>query len=75
MHQNRISEFDMDPGDERVDNRGRRPPAVTVRGIRLVPSVLAVASTADIFQAAVKKAVEDYELNRLFNPDYYDYQI
>lgn len=30
---------------------------------------------SDIYQAAVKRAVEDHELDKLFNPQYYDYQI
>jgi hypothetical protein len=30
---------------------------------------------ADIYQVAKNKAVEDHELDKLFNPDYYDYQI
>jgi hypothetical protein len=30
---------------------------------------------ADIYQAAKNRAIEDYELDKLFNPDYYDYQI
>jgi hypothetical protein len=30
---------------------------------------------ADIYQAAKNRAVEDHELDKLFNPDHYDYQI
>lgn len=30
---------------------------------------------ADIYQAAKNRAVEDHELDKLFNPDFYDYQI
>jgi len=29
----------------------------------------------DIYQAARNRAVDDHELDKLFNPDYYDYQI
>jgi hypothetical protein len=31
--------------------------------------------TMDIYQAARNRAVEDHELDKLFNPDFYDYQI
>jgi hypothetical protein len=30
---------------------------------------------ADIYQAALNRAIEDHELDKLFNPDFYDYQI
>jgi hypothetical protein len=30
---------------------------------------------ADIYQAAKNRAIEDHELDKLFNPDFYDYQI
>jgi hypothetical protein len=30
---------------------------------------------SDIYQAAKNRAVEDHELDKLFNPEYYDYQI
>ena len=29
----------------------------------------------DIYQAAKNRAIEDHELDKLFNPDFYDYQI
>jgi hypothetical protein len=39
-----------------------------------------MAATTDIYQAARAQAVRDFELNRLFNPEYYgieseDFQI
>ena len=39
-----------------------------------------MAATTDLYQAAHAQAVRDYELNRLFNPEYYgteseDFQI
>jgi hypothetical protein len=39
-----------------------------------------LAATTDLFQAAHAQAVRDFELNRLFNPEYYgteseDFQI
>ena len=30
---------------------------------------------ADIYQAAMQRAIEEHELDKLFNPDFYDYQI
>jgi hypothetical protein len=30
---------------------------------------------ADIYQAAKTRAIEDYELDKLFNAAYYDYEI
>ncbi len=30
---------------------------------------------ADIYQAAKNRAVEDHELDKLFNPEHYDFQI
>jgi hypothetical protein len=32
----------------------------------------AMAATTDIYQAAHAQAVRDFELNRLFNPEYYN---
>ncbi|MCI0334262.1 MAG: hypothetical protein L0228_13670 [Planctomycetes bacterium] len=29
----------------------------------------------DIYQAAKNRAIEDHELDKLFNPDFYDYEI
>ena len=29
----------------------------------------------DIYKAAVSRAIEDHELDKLFNPEFYDYQI
>lgn len=33
---------------------------------------LQIIKPADLYQAAYQKAKEEYELNRLFNPDYYE---
>jgi hypothetical protein len=30
---------------------------------------------ADIYQAAVQRAIEEHEIDKLFNPNFYDYQI
>jgi hypothetical protein len=35
----------------------------------------APVQTMDIYQAAKNRAIEDHELDKLFNPEYYDYQI
>ena len=37
-------------------------------------SLMAV-QLADIYQIARQRAVEDIEIDKLFNPDFYDYQI
>jgi hypothetical protein len=29
----------------------------------------------DIYQAAMNRAIEEHEIDKLFNPEYYDYQI
>jgi hypothetical protein len=30
---------------------------------------------SEIYQAAAQRAAEDHQLDKLFNPDYYDYHI
>ena len=30
---------------------------------------------ADIYQAAMQRAIEEHEIDKLFNPDFHDYQI
>ena len=30
---------------------------------------------ADIYQAAMQRAIEEHEIDKLFNPDFFDYQI
>ena len=42
--------------------------AAAARGPELV-------QIADIYQAALNRAIQDHELDKLFNPDFYDYQI
>ena len=42
---------------------------------RLLNSQPMAVQMADIYQAAKNRAIEDHELDKLFNPDYYDYQI
>jgi hypothetical protein len=36
------------------------------------PSVLPPVQIADIYQAAKNRAVEEHEIDKLFNADYYD---
>jgi hypothetical protein len=38
------------------------------------PSPIGV-QIADIYQVAMQRAVEEHEIDKLFNPDFYDYQI
>jgi hypothetical protein len=45
------------------------------RGLQFIHPSPSAVTMGDIFQAAVNRAVQDYELNRLFNPYHYDYQI
>ena len=75
MFQNRLSGFDMGLGDQQDVRFGQSFPARAAVGTQAAPQVLAPVNMAEIFQAAVNKAIQDYELNRLFNPEYYDYQI
>jgi hypothetical protein len=42
---------------------------------RLANSLTSPVQTLDIYQAAKNRAIEDHELDKLFNPDFYDYQI
>jgi hypothetical protein len=50
----------MPAGSQDVRTPDRSPQAVQI---------------ADIYQAAVNRAIEDHEIDKLFNPEYYDYQI
>lgn len=76
MFQNRISGFAMGLGDQQDSPAGQplpvQFPRVTMNVMQPMPMAVNIA---DIFQAAASRAVQDYELNRLFNPDHYDYQI
>ena len=71
MFDNRISNFvpGFSPG-------AFTPALVTpARDNRAAPVTPMAVQLADIYQAAVKRAVEDHELDKLFNPDLDDYQI
>jgi hypothetical protein len=45
--------------------RDRQPSAQTPMAIQI----------ADIYQAAAQRAIEEHEIDKLFNPGFYDYQI
>jgi hypothetical protein len=42
---------------------------------RFANSLTSPVQTMDIYQAAKNRAIEDHELDKLFNPEYDDYQI
>jgi hypothetical protein len=75
MFENRISELFQFASGMNIENDNirngersvspRLPAPVTVR--QLLPMV----TTQDIYQMAAAQARNDYELDRLFNPDYY----
>jgi hypothetical protein len=79
MFQNRIREYDMVWGDQH-QGPTNRPVPVPIH-VALLRSVQATAprpmqiSVADIYQAATNRAIQDHELDKLFNPDFYDYHI
>jgi hypothetical protein len=71
MFENRISNFAPAPGAYFVF-----PPAVPPRITPAAALTPAPVPIADIYQAAKNRAIEDYELDKLFNPEFYgDYQI
>ena len=71
MYQNRITEFipeaffSVEPQPAPQDSK-QLPAKWTM------PTVV---RTADIYQAARSQAIQDHELDKLFNPEFYDYQI
>lgn len=70
MYENRISEqfqFAFAPSLQMsVVNIPPRVPAAAVAA-----PILPLVKTQDIYQMAAAKAQYDYELDKLFNPDYY----
>lgn len=77
MFENRISGYDMGLGDQQ-DGPARRPMPAQLGLLRSMQASApwpAPVSIGDIYQAAISRAVQDHELDKLFNPDYYDYQI
>ena len=71
MFQNRITEFvseaffSVQPQSTPQDSK-QEPAKWTM------PTLV---RTADICQAARNQAIQDHELDKLFNPEFYDYQI
>jgi len=70
MFHNRILAFDMNPENQQGADVSR-----ALREERSIPMLLAPVRTCDIYQAAANRALQDYELDKLFNPGYYDFQI
>lgn len=70
MYENRISELFQIAG---VSNQSMT--AANVRSLApiaaVVAQILPVVSVQDIYQMAAAKAQYDYELDKLFNPEYY----
>jgi hypothetical protein len=71
MFENRIHGF--------VPNLGA-PPINTAllaaaRGERFVNRSPIAVQIEAIYKAAKNRAIEDYEIDKLFNPEFYDYQI
>ena len=77
MFENRISGYGMGLGDQ-PDGPANRPMPIHMGLLRSMqapaPRPMQV-SVADIYQAAMNRAIQDHELDKLFNPDFYDYQI
>ena len=68
MFENRISElFAMSNAEPiRTNANGVTP------GLAMVGQLLPVITTQDIYQMAAAKSQYDFELDKLFNPEYYD---
>jgi hypothetical protein len=72
MFENRISNFAPVPGANFVFPPPAAPPRITP-GATLASGPVQIA---DIYQAAKNRAIGDYEIDRLFNAEFYsDYQI
>ena len=71
MFQNRINGFVPNVGVPSFNTSMM----VAVRDEKATARLPLAVQTMDIYQAAMNRAVEDHELDKLFNPDFYDYQI
>ena len=71
MFQNRINGFTPNLGGPTF-TPGVFPPAPEREVASRSPMAVQIA---DIYQAAVQRAVEEHEIDKLFNPEFYDYQI
>jgi hypothetical protein len=75
VFQNRISGFDMTPGGEQQHRAFGLPAARNELASRRPPQFVHQVALADIYQAAMQRALHDHQLDKLFNPEYYDFQI
>lgn len=71
MSSNRISEFG-EPLPKPQPSACIPPPCSSSPPVL---QVLQPLSLAGLYAAAYEKAVRDHELDKLFNPDYYNYNI
>jgi hypothetical protein len=68
MFQNRISElFAMSPAEQPMRTNANAVHPGMAMAVQLLPMV----TLQDIYQMAAAKARQDYELDKLFNPEYY----
>ena len=76
MFENRFIGFDMGLGDQQEGPAAPLPIHMAlIRSMQAPVPRPQQVSAADIYQAAMKRALHDHELDKLFNPDFYDYQI
>ncbi len=47
----------------------------TVRESKPISQSPMAIQIADLYQAAINRAIEDHEIDKLFNPDFGEYQI
>lgn len=71
VYQNRITEF-ITEGFFTVEPQPAPQDSKKLPAKWTMPTVV---RTADIYQAARVQAIRDHEIDKLFNPEYYDYQI
>ncbi len=71
MFQNRITEF-VTEGFFSVEPQPSSQESKKAPATWTMPTLV---RTADIYQAARNQAVQDHELDKLFNPEFYDYEI
>lgn len=70
MFQNRINGLVPTTGMPSFDTTMLAAPRNTA-----APGTPMAVQIMDIYKAAVNRAIEDHELDKLFNPGFYDYQI
>ncbi len=71
MFENRINGFTPNVGTP-FFTPGLFPPARDRQPLNQTPMAVQIA---DIYQAAAQRAIEEHEIDKLFNPGFYDYQI